>query len=158
VNAGFTLVEVMVALAVSALLVLGVSAATQSTVKTAESQKAAARVDEERTRALELLRQEWRGRLKILKPLAPPPEGTQVLALSTTADSVASGARTTRQVIWIASEKGLARKEGEIESVLVQGPIALEFWDGVAWRADPVGPSSALRVLFQKPEETVVLR
>jgi prepilin-type N-terminal cleavage/methylation domain-containing protein len=156
---GFTLVEVMVAVAIAALLILGVSAATQSTIQTAERQKAEARQEEQRARAVELLRQDWRGRLRIVKPTITPPAGTRVLSLSTTADSVsASNARASRLVTWTASERGLSRKEADLESGILPGPVVLEFWDGVAWRAEPGGAQPALRLLLQNPEESVVLR
>lgn len=156
-RAGFTLVEVMVAVAVASLLILGVSAATQSTVKTADRQKREARREEERSRATELLRQDWRGRIKVLKPSPSPPAGTRVLLLVTTADSLAGG-RSTRLVTWTASEKGLARREGAIETPLLPGPLSLEFWDGAAWRSEPAGMASAVRLILQDPAETVVLR
>lgn len=154
-NRGFTLVEVMVAVAVSALLVLGVSAATQATVKTAERQKAEAIDGERRARAVELLRQDWRGRTKFAKPSMAPPAGTRVLILTTTSDAVSSTARATRMVTYTASEKGLFRGEGNSESLLLPGPVVMEFWDGSGWRADPGG--SSIRLVLQRPEETIVL-
>jgi prepilin-type N-terminal cleavage/methylation domain-containing protein len=157
-NRGFTLVEVMVAVAISALLVLGVSAATQATVKTADRQKSEAREGEQRARAIDLLRQDWRGRTKIVKPSMTPPAGTRVLMLTTTSDAVASTSRSTRLVAYTVSEKGLSRSEGSMESLLLPGPLALEFWDGAAWRGEPGGAAPALRLVLQKPEETVVLK
>jgi prepilin-type N-terminal cleavage/methylation domain-containing protein len=154
---GFTLVEVMVAVAIGALLILGVSAATQSTVKTSERQKADARLEEQRSRAVELLRQDWRGRVKIQRPATIPPAGVRVLLFSTTADSL-TNSRATRMVAWTASEKGLSRSEGNAETMMLAGPIALEFWDGVSWRAEPAGSSPAIRLQLHHPEETVVLR
>lgn len=154
---GFTLVEVMVAVAIGALLILGVSAATQSTVRTAERQKADARLEEQRARAVEILRQDWRGRVKILKPATTPPAGVRLLLLSTTADSL-SNYRATRLVTWTASEKGLSRGEGSVETLVIPGPVALDFWDGVSWRSEPAGSSPAIRLQLHQPEETVVLR
>ena len=154
-SAGFTLVEVMVAVAIGALLILGVSAATQSTVKTSERQKADARLEEQRARAVELLRQDWRGRVRILKPATTPPAGVRMVLLSTTADSL-TNSRATRSVTWTASGKGLLRKEGSVETVLLPGPVGLDFWDGIAWRSEP--GETAVRLLLQNPEETVVLR
>jgi prepilin-type N-terminal cleavage/methylation domain-containing protein len=156
---GFTLVEVMVAVTIAALLILGVSAATQSTIKSAERQKSEARQEEQRARAVELLRQDWRGRVKIMKPVAAPPAGTRILILSTTADSVSvTNARASRLVSWTASEKGLSRKEAEVDSGMLPGPVVLEFWDGVAWRPEPGGAQPAVRLVLQNPDETVVLR
>ena len=153
---GFTLVEVMVAVAVSAMLILGVSVATQATVKTADRQKSEAREGEQRARAIELLRQDWRGRTKIVKPSISPPVGTRVLILTTTSDAVASTARAGRLVAYTASEKGLYRSEGGTETLLQAGSVILEFWDGVAWRAES-GGSSAVRIVLGQPEEAVVL-
>jgi prepilin-type N-terminal cleavage/methylation domain-containing protein len=152
---GFTLVEVMVAVAISALLILGVAAATQATVKTAERQKSDAREGEQRARAIELLRQDWRGRTKIVKPSMAPPAGTRVLILTTTSDAVSSAARAIRLVTYTVSEKGLTRSEGSVESLLLPGPVGMEFWDGIAWRSEPGG--SSVRLVLQRPEETVVL-
>jgi prepilin-type N-terminal cleavage/methylation domain-containing protein len=157
VRQGFTLVEVMVAVAIGALLILGVSAATQATVKTAERQKADARLEEQRARAVELLRQDWRGRVKILKPATAPPAGVRRVLLSTTADSL-SNSRATRLVVWSASEKGLSRQEGNVETTILPGPVSMDFWDGVAWRPEAPGSSPAMRLQLQDPEEAVVLR
>jgi prepilin-type N-terminal cleavage/methylation domain-containing protein len=156
-RAGFTLVEVMVAVAVAALLILGVSAATQSTVKTAERQKSEARQEEQRARAVELLRQDWLGRVKILKPSPAPPVGVRTLLLSTTADSL-SNQRATRLVTWTASEKGLSRSEGKGELTMLPAPVSLDFWDGVTWRSEPSPSSPAIRLILRNPEETIVLR
>jgi prepilin-type N-terminal cleavage/methylation domain-containing protein len=152
---GFTLVEVMVAVAISALLILGVSAATQATVKSAERQKSDAREGERRARAIELLRQDWRGRTRIVKPSMVPPAGTRVLILTTTSDAVSSTFRAGRLVTYTVSERGLSRSEGSSESLLLPGPVGMEFWDGAAWRSDSGG--SAVRLVLQGPEETVVL-
>jgi len=152
---GFTLVEVMVAVAISALLILGVAAATQATVKTAERQKSDAREGEQRARAIELLRQDWRGRTKIGKPAMTPPAGSRVLILTTTSDAVSSTSRAIRRVTYTVSENGLSRSEGSAESLLLPGPVGMEFWDGAAWRSEPGGGS--VRLVLQRPEETIVL-
>jgi prepilin-type N-terminal cleavage/methylation domain-containing protein len=156
---GFTLVEVMVAVAISALLIMGVSAATQSTLKTAERQKADAREQEQRARAIDVLREDWRGRIRITKPLTAAPVGSHVLILSSTSDGLLQGnSRGSRLITWTSSEKGLSRKEGGQESVLLPGAVVMEFWDGVAWRAEPRGMETSIRVILQDPQETVVLR
>lgn len=154
---GFTLVEIMVAVAVSALLVLGVSAATQSSALIADRQKVEARVHEERARAVELLRQDWRGRTKILKPTSSTAEESKALVLETTADSLLN-VRSTREVAWKVSAKGLERREGPVETTILRGSLSLEFWDGVVWGADPARNSTAIRLVLRDPEEVVILR
>jgi len=42
-----------------------------------------------------------------------------------------------------------------VESLLLPGPVGMEFWDGIAWRSEPGG--SSVRLVLQRPEETVVL-
>lgn len=158
-RAGFTLVEVMVAVAVASLLIVGVTASTQATIRTAERQKSDARAEEQRARAIELFRQDWRGRVRVIKPPLSPPAGTRLLMMTTTADPVATpNGRGTRLVTYTASEKGLSRKEGDAESPLLPGPVLLEFWDGVAWRSEFGGRQPAVRLQLQNPEETVVFR
>jgi hypothetical protein len=60
--------------------------------------------------------------------------------------------------MYSASERGLVRREGVAELMLLEGPVVLEFWDGVAWRAQPEGAISALRVACDGGREAVVLR
>jgi len=158
-RAGFTLVEVMVAVAVASLLIVGVTASTQATIRTAERQKSDAQAAEQRSRAVELLRQDWRGQVRIVKPAMAPPSGVRMLLLATTSDPVSTAnGRGTRLVTYTASEKGLFRKEGGAELPLVTGPVQMDFWDGVAWREEPGGRQPALRLRLQNPEESVVLR
>jgi prepilin-type N-terminal cleavage/methylation domain-containing protein len=159
VKSGFTLVEVMVAVAIAALLIVGVSASTQASIRTAERQKAGSRADEVRSRTVELFREDWRGRIRIVRPSAPDPAGIRTLALSTTADSLLSqSSRSVRVVTYSASEKGLSRVEGESETPLCPGPVKLDFWNGVAWKDRPDGGILAVRLGFQDPEEFVVFR
>ena len=156
---GFTLVEVMVAVGVASILVVGVAASAQSTIRTAERQKSDARAEEGRARGIELFRQDWRGRVRLLKPLLAPPVGTRTLHFSTTGDSISgSGDRCVRRVTYTASEKGLSRKEGDSELLLIPGPVQLNFWDGGAWREEPRGGEPAVRLQLPNPEETVVFR
>jgi prepilin-type N-terminal cleavage/methylation domain-containing protein len=159
VRAGFTLVEVMVAVAVASLLIVGVTASTQATIRTAERQKSDAQAAEQRSRAVELLRQDWRGRVRLVTPALPPPVGVRMLVMTTTSDPVsATNGRGSRLVTYTASEKGLFRKEGDAELSLLNGPVQLDFWDGAAWRETPAGRRPALRLRLQNPEESVVLR
>ena len=157
-RAGFTLVEVMVAVAIAAFLILAVAAATQFAVVSAGRQKNESRQAEVRARAIELLRQDWRDRTKIVTPAQPPPAGTRVLQLATASDSVSSPRRSAGLVTYAASEKGLLRSERESDSWILPGPVIMEFWDGVAWRPQPAGAQPTLRLLLATPAETVVLR
>jgi prepilin-type N-terminal cleavage/methylation domain-containing protein len=158
-RSGFTLIEVMVAIAIASLLIMGVTTSTQATLRTAERQKSDARAEEERARAIEVLRQDWRGRVRLILPMTPPPAGVRILSMTSTGDSVARpGGRGVGLVTYTASEKGLIRKEGETDLPLLPGPVQLEFWDGVAWRAEPGGKQAAVRLQLQNPEETVVIR
>jgi len=158
-KAGFTLVEVMVAVAIASLLIVGVAASTQGTIRTAERQKSDAKSEELRARAIELFRQDWRGRVRVVKPALSPPVGVGVLAMSTTADSLAApNDRGTRLVRYTVSEKGLSRNEGQADLSLLPGPVLIDYWDGVAWRTEFSGKHSAVRLQFQNPEEVVVFR
>jgi len=151
---GFTLVEVMVAVAVTALLVLGVSAAVRGAVDSAKVREAGARLDERRGRAVELLRADWKSRL-LIRP-APYGPGESSFALVSTADSLA-GERSS-EVVYAASEKGLARREGKEGILLVPEPVQLEFWDGVSWAKEPRKGIVALRLILNRPAETIVIR
>jgi prepilin-type N-terminal cleavage/methylation domain-containing protein len=152
---GFTLVEVMVAVGIAALLITGVAAVTQSTIRTIERQKSDAREQEQRARAIEILRQDWRGRVRIL----PSPAATRKLVLVTTADGLVDPSRRSiREVTYAASDKGFLRLEEGSETALIEGSVQMEFWDGLAWRSDPGAAFSVLRLLLEKPSETVVLR
>ena len=158
-RSGFTLVEVMVAVAVASLLIIGVTASVQATARTAERQKVDAKAEEQRAWAIELFRQDWRGRVLLVKPALPPPVGVGVIMISTTADPVATpSGRGTRLVTYTVSEKGLSRNEGPADLLLLPGPVQIDVWDGVAWRTDFSGKQSAVRLQFQNPEEVVVLR
>ena len=144
------LVEVMVALAVSALLVTGAWAATNAAVQASDRRKAGAREEERMSRALELLRDDWRGRTRLLKPEPPAPAGTTMLLLSTTSDSISPAAgRSTREVRYLASGKGLLRQEGGTQILLVERPARLDVWDGAAWRTDTTAAVGAIRVSFE---------
>jgi len=159
VRDGFTLVEVLVAVAVASLLILGVTASTGSAVRTAERQRTEARAEEERARAVELVREDWRGRLRVFRPATAPPVGVRVLQMSTTADSVAaSGGRGIRLVTYTASEKGLARSEGGAELLLLRCPVEMDCWDGAVWRPEPIGRQSVLRLRLRDPDEILILR
>jgi hypothetical protein len=158
-SAAFTLVEVTLAVSIAVLLVLGVSAATRSTVKTAERQKSDARLDEQRACAIELLRQDWRSRRRVENPDGSRREGRQAFVLSTTADSLSRPSlRGTLSVTYSASEKGLFRDEGMGDLLLLPGRVGLEFWNGSEWAQAPRGEVLAIRLTLVNPDESVVLR
>ncbi len=153
---GFTLVEVMVAVAVAALLLTGVAGASQASLQAARRQKEIGRREVSLERALEILQADWRGRVK-LKKLDPVP-GLQGFRLETSSDSLGKGAtRATLVVDYLASERGLVRRESGSELVLLTGPLKLEFWDRHAWRLEPAGPVLALRVMLtSKPDAFII--
>jgi len=158
-SAGFTLVEVMVALAVSTLLILGVGAAARSAVRFSEAQKAEGRAQERRFRAVEILRQDWRGRLRLLASSRDLLQGGQSLNLVTTADSLlATRERACREVVYRAGDRGLIRQERDTRWILVEEAATLEFWDGRGWNREPRGEVQALRVTFSGPAQTIVIR
>jgi prepilin-type N-terminal cleavage/methylation domain-containing protein len=157
-KAGFTLVEVMVAVGVSALLIVGVVGVTRSTVEVGERQNADARRDERRSRGIEVLRQDWRERLRLLKPEKDPPAGVQQFSLMTAADGVSGdGSRRACTATITASDRGLYRKEGTSELLLIPGSVTVQFWDGASWNSDVPRQALSLRLLLRDPEETVVV-
>ncbi len=155
---GFTLVEVMVAVAITATLVLGVSAATLGLTRSAEGRRGEARREERRSRVVELLKEDWRGRTRLIVPAERPPVGTSVLAFSTTSDALGAGSRAGADLRWVASERGLARQEGGRTVPLLDGPVTLEAWTGKAWTSDFRGSILALRLGFASPAEHVIVK
>jgi hypothetical protein len=82
-----------------------------------------------------------------------------MLLMTTTGDSLLpANGRSSRLVTYTTSEKGMSRKEGDTEMLLLPAPVLMEFWDGVAWRPEPGGRQPAVRFRLENPEETVVLR
>jgi prepilin-type N-terminal cleavage/methylation domain-containing protein len=159
-RSGFTLVELMVAVTISALLVTSVAGATHSTLRTARSQESAGRAEERFARALEILRDDWRGRMRVVadhEAVKTRAAGSTVLVLVTTADSL-EGTRLQQQVIYEASEKGLRRRDRSGGFTLLKGAVSLDFWDGSAWRTDGSGLPRALRIRGATGEESTVLR
>jgi len=157
---GFTLVELLVAVTVSALLVTSVAGAIHSTLRTARGQESDSRVEERSARALELLRDDWRGRVRAVtdhEAVKSRPAGSTVLVLVTTADSL-SGARLQREVVYEASEKGFKRSADGREIVLIESPVTLDFFDGATWRTDGSGFPRAIRLGGLRPSEVSVVR
>jgi type II secretory pathway component PulJ len=148
----------MVAVAVTAILVVGLLLMTHSIGRTGERERTLAEGAERTTRVLEVLRQDWRNRRQILPLDVPSREGTRSFRLLTTAPSlVGSGSRPGIQVTYTASDAGLWRHEGGIELQLSKKPVQLEFWRG-AWEADAHVDSIALRVILEPGKPAVVLR
>ncbi|HEX7900571.1 MAG TPA: prepilin-type N-terminal cleavage/methylation domain-containing protein [Planctomycetota bacterium] len=154
---GFTLIEVMVAVAITAILTLGVSAATLGLTRSAEDSREHARREERRSRAAELIAQDWRGRTRLIVPAERPPAGTSVLALATTSDAFATGARAGSDIRWIASDRGLSRREGGRIMPLLDEPVILEAWTGQAWTREIRGAAKALRLTLAEPAESIVI-
>lgn len=157
---GFTLVEMMIAVAIAATLVGAIYAALVSSQHAAASQAVDAGKDAARMRATELVRGDLRGRLT-LKAETGPEDKSSVLVLATTSDSLSLGEmqRTIQEVRYTASLRGLKRSEGKgPELELSTGPVAIEFWDNGAWRKQPGPAPLAIRVTFSEPEERTVIR
>jgi prepilin-type N-terminal cleavage/methylation domain-containing protein len=156
---GFTLVEMAIAVAISAILVGGIYEALVSSQRTAEAQGLGAAKAAGRMRAIELLKTDLRARLKM--KVETTAEGGTMIALASTADSIAMGEmkRMLEDVRYTATSKGLKRREGKsAELDLVTGAVTFQFWEKGAWRNTVVGEALALRVNFSDPEETVVIR
>jgi prepilin-type N-terminal cleavage/methylation domain-containing protein len=167
-RAGFTLVEMVIAVAIATMLVSGVYAALVSTSGTADRQGADAKGEELRMRAVELMRRDLRGRMKIVVDatlLETVAEGSSAFTCQTTADSLGTGQALSRggvEVRYTASPKGITRQEspksGRKELVLLEEPTRFEYWIGNLWKATGKGEVSAVRVIFEGPPETVVFR
>lgn len=165
---GFTLIEMVVAVAVATMLVVGVSSALHATKEVADRQQARAREQATRARAIEVLRRDFRGRVKVKGDAAPRLAGLEdwtVFICSTTADSILTGdaKRGVREARYVASGGGLEREEsgsaGKAKTTLADGGVTMEFWDGRAWRRELKNDEVyALRVAFLSPPEVVVIR
>jgi len=156
---GFTLVEMMIAVAISAILVGGIYSALVSSQTAAAGQAQDAARDAARMRAAELLRGDLRARLKL--KMQSGPQESCTLTIATTADSLTLGemTRATGEVRYTASPLGLKRGEGKgPETELATGPVLIEVWENGGWRRE-AGPSPlALRVSFSDPAERMVIR
>jgi prepilin-type N-terminal cleavage/methylation domain-containing protein len=156
---GFTLVEVLVAVTVTAILVTGVWTVTGSIVRTAARQKEASDREERLSQAIELLRQDWRGRLLLSRVEPPAPAGTRAFLVTSTADGVLPGLpRAAKRVVYTASDQGLVRREGGTAIRLLEVPARFEYWDGIAWRTEPDGAISALRLSVPSLGAPAILR
>jgi prepilin-type N-terminal cleavage/methylation domain-containing protein len=166
-KAGFTLIEVVVAISISAMLAAGVWSTLISTTRIAETRKADSDILMARQRALELLRDDFRGRVvdgrdRKLKAMAK--DGAVVLAMITTTDSLASGGtQRTTEVSYMASGAGLKRQEsgleGSVVMPLLKEPVIVEFGGVRGWRREAGEDDiQALRLTFKNPDEVVVIR
>lgn len=167
-RAGFTLIEMVIAVALATMLVSGVYEVLVSTSRTADRQGMDAKGEELRMRATELMRRDLRGRMKLTVDatlLETVAEGASSFTCSTTADSLGAGRIPGRggiEVRYAASPLGLTRQEspksGRKELVLLQEPVRFEYWSGNLWKATGGGEVSAVRVVFLGPTEAVVIR
>jgi prepilin-type N-terminal cleavage/methylation domain-containing protein len=164
---GFTLIEVVVAISVSAMLAAGVWSTLVSTTRLAETRKADSDVLMARQRALELLRDDFRGRVtdgRDRKLRAVAKDGAVALAMTTTTDALASGgAQRTTEVSYMASGAGLKRQESGIEGSVVmpllKESVSVEFGGLRGWRREAGEDDfQALRLTFKNPDEVVVIR
>lgn len=155
---GFTLIEVLIAVAITAIIAVTVSTTAAALSRTVQSRSGESRRDERRARVVDILAHDWRGRTQVLSE--PPSDSSDAVsvAFSTTTDPLASAARATPKVRYIASPEGLWREEGSSRIDLLDEPVVLEFSNGEQWRTTPAGPVFALRLTFKAPAETVVLR
>jgi prepilin-type N-terminal cleavage/methylation domain-containing protein len=166
-EAGFTLIELVVAIAIAAMLATGVWSTLVSTTRIAENRKADSDILMSRQRALELIRDDFRGRVtdgrdRKLKAVAK--DGAVALAMTTTTDGLASGGtQRTTEVSYMASGAGLKRQESGVEGAVVmpllKEPVGVEFGGVHGWRREAEGDDiQALRLTFKNPDEVIVIR
>jgi len=158
-SSGFTLIEMMIAVAISSAIIASVYAALVSSQRAAEVQSAGAAKDGARMRAVELLKGDLRSRISL--KVEKGSEDSTKLTLTTTADSLSTGEtqRMIEQLIYTATPSGLKREEGKGAFVQLEtGKVAFEFWENGAWRKHASPNSVAVRVGFSDPEEWVVIR
>lgn len=92
---GFTLIEMVVAIALAAAMIAAVCSATQAMSATARRQQAASRDDARLNRFVEILRRDWRGivwKQGVVQDAHPmrEDEDTVILSFDTTTDALAS--------------------------------------------------------------------
>ena len=157
-RAGFTLVEVVIAMAIASSLVAAVYAALVSSTRTAERQKKDSLKGSRRMRTIEVLRADFRGRVDLKV------KGSDVICQST-ADELSWGpAKRASEVRYVASEEGLVRTQGAgemmSEILLLQEPVFFEFWSEGMWRKTVSDKEevAAVRVVFTDPLEAIVIR
>jgi prepilin-type N-terminal cleavage/methylation domain-containing protein len=152
---GFTLLEVMLAAAITAALAVTTLSAASTLARSAEARGSEAKREERRARAVEILSADWRARTRLSRALDDP----KALEFGSTSESLRhADVRSTTRVRYQAGAGGLRRQESRESIPLVEEPVTLEFWDGAAWRADPKADVRALRLTFTNPSETFVIR
>ena len=160
----FTLIELIIATAVAALLVVGVYGAVVSTQREAKREAARSRSAAIRLTGLELLRADWRARVEA--DAEARPDGGGVLRLVTTGDALSLVSEFARasEVSYAVTEAGLVRREGTgsltVELLLLEPPVRLEFLGLNGWSGPvPSEPLALGLVLGEGAEaERVVIR
>jgi prepilin-type N-terminal cleavage/methylation domain-containing protein len=155
---GFTLIEVLIASTVTALLVVGVLAGMHGSARSAETWRGDSRREERRELTVELLRRDWRSRTRIVVTEGASPAGTTMIAFASVSDSLAGAKRAQVPVRYSASSHGLVRHEGGRDAHLLNEPVILEAWNGEAWGAEARGDITALRLTLSGPSESVIIR
>jgi prepilin-type N-terminal cleavage/methylation domain-containing protein len=164
---GFTMIEVVVAVAIAAVLVIAIQMAVSSMTHTANVQKDAALRANQRQRFIEILRRDLRGWVEKSKdalPANPSSADNNVLfAFTTTSDPLIAGAdatgiQRTTDVEYL-TEKGafgieLLRKESHLQGTTAVLPmlriseaVTLEYYDGQKWTSQ-----------WQRKERPVLVR
>ena len=158
---GFTLIEVVIAVSIAAALTGGIYAALVSTSHAAESQAFDAKRERAKAKAVEILRADFRGRLKLkLEAAGQGLEAETRISLESTAEGLSPDGlrRALPSIRYIASTAGLKREEGPIRVTLLDTPARFEFWEGSLWKLAPSKEGSAIRALLGDPAEAVVIR
>ncbi|MCZ7646122.1 MAG: prepilin-type N-terminal cleavage/methylation domain-containing protein [Planctomycetota bacterium] len=155
---GFTLIEVILAIALSVLIVFAVARVTQSSLSTARTVKQASATDMRVATALNILKRDLQGWYQpqanppdpASRPSAWPESGELLLSFATLADSLAvdsgrestsSVTRSIARVSYLVQPRGsgfdLVRREdaspGDITLLTAPHKPTLEFYDGKNW-------------------------
>ncbi|MCZ7647469.1 MAG: prepilin-type N-terminal cleavage/methylation domain-containing protein [Planctomycetota bacterium] len=155
---GFTLIEVILAIALSVLIVFAVAKVTQSSLSTARTVKQASATDMRVATALNILKRDLQGWYQpkaapsdpASRPPAWPESGELLLSFATLADSLAvdsgrestsSVTRSIARVSYLVQPRGsgfdLVRREDAspdgITLLTAPGKPVLEFHDGTKW-------------------------
>lgn len=160
-RAGFTLIEVVIAVAIGVLLVSSVYATLVATTQAAEAEGERARRVGARARAVSVLMNDLRGRTAL--KVESSGEGAK-LVLSTTADGLSphEAKRGLVAVTYLAKEEGLLRSEssatGAVEMLLLAEPVKFEFLEKNAWTSKPSGGVEAVRVKVGDPAQEILVR
>jgi hypothetical protein len=147
----------VIAVAVSTVLVSGVYAALGSATRASDRLAKDAGIEAARARAVELLRCDLRSRTTLKATVGG--DGAVVLVLSGLSDLVGLGEtrRSLGEVRYLASGDGLIREEGSGKPPvrLVQGPVGIEFLENAAWKRNAPQEPGALRITFEDPRESL---